>query len=309
MVMKLKKINRILPIYVSCRRGFGVEGLKKTGFLVISPYIGGWWIGRILRECCRWIGLPEKLLYSRKIIRIKPERLIIQDPLITKEYLIWLKYSLPNAEFAFEYGNLIGRAKHLFPDEIPKGISITTYDKADSQRYNISFRSGHEYFSCFIGKKKAKKYDVFFAGADKGRGELLLEIKKRLEELGLKTKFIITSDGLFARKKMYHSTRISYKKIIDYNSKSRAILNVVLPGQHGATMRDFESIFNEIKLITTNQNIKEFDFYKEQNVFIWGESNISDLSNFLYTPFESIEKATLEYHLLDTLYKSRENLC
>ena len=128
-----------------------------------------------------------------------------------------------------------------------------------------------------------------------------------MEELGLKTKFIITADGRLAKKKNYYSKPISYSKVVELVNESRAVLNIVMPNQTGATLRDYESVFNAIKLITNNQSVKDYAFYKEENVFILGKQPLSNLRAFLDTPFSPIEDEIKDELTMDKVVESLLN--
>lgn len=286
-------------IFISARRGYITEGICAEGFDVVYPYKDKSILGRVIREIWFKCGLPKRVWYTK--IKKKVDNIIVQDPLITAEYLAWLKETNQKAKIHFLYGNLVGNAKHITPSCIPEGITKWTFDKNDSEKYGIKLHSSGGYSTFYIGCKKAILYDVFFVGADKGRGEYLCQLEKQMNTLGLRTKFLITADGKLSKKKCYYSKPISYSKVIEYDNASKSILNVVMPNQIGVTMRDFESIFNSIKLITTNKSIKSYDFYKEENIFILGERNLSELVDFLKIPFQSIEKNILQKYTIPAL--------
>jgi hypothetical protein len=42
------------------------------------------------------------------------------------------------------------------------------------------------------------------------------------------------------------------------------------------------------KLITDNENIKDYDFYNPNNIFIWNNNNQNLLSDFLIAPYEEV---------------------
>lgn len=52
-------------------------------------------------------------------------------------------------------------------------------------------------------------------------------------------------------------------------------------------------MFFETKLITNNREIRNFNFYNDNNIFIIGEDNSDRLDSFLHTPFQPIEKEAL----------------
>lgn len=291
-------MNKKSLLIITARRGYPTEAFKKTGYRVCYPYKENNIIERIFREIWFCLRLPQRIWFRK--IDENVDNIIVQDPLITKQYLLWLQSIYPKAKIRFMYQNMVGRAKHIVPSEIPSGITIWTYDGYDSRKYGLNLLQSGGYYNYLIGEKREKIYDVFFVGADKGRGESLLKLQKQMERLGLRTKFIIAPDGRFSKNKKYYSKPISYTEVIDYVTKSKSILNITLPNQLGATMRDYESIFNETKLITTNRNVKNFDFYIKDNVFILGERDLSELPKFLTTPFVPIAREILTKHTLDT---------
>ena len=65
-------------------------------------------------------------------------------------------------------------------------------------------------------------------------------------------------------------------------------------------MRDYESIYNEVKLITTNTNIVNFDFYNKNNIFILGIDDLNKLKEFVASSYEHLPKELLNKYLIDS---------
>lgn len=283
--------------------GFGREGILGEGYKVLLPYIDCNIFGRILREICfRTPLLPKKIWYRKDITKVNPEYVLVTDPLITVEYLEWVKKLFPKAQLNFTYGNMIGKARHIFPDKIPDGWRIWTYDSHDSEKYGIRLFETNAYYNSFVKPLNDIKYDILFVGRDKGRGEYLLSLEKKMRAMGLKTKFIITANGRLSHRKSYYQEEISYSEIIDLIIQSRSILNIALEGQKGMTIRDLESIFFGVKLVTTNKNVINMDFYQPENVFILEGFKIEGLPAFLEkktvdVPAEIKQKHTLKSYI------------
>lgn len=263
----------------------------------LRPYKDKTLATRVLREIWFRLRLPEHVWYNKEILKHSPKTISVYDCLVTKRFLQWLLINNPNSKITFDYCNLVGRAKHIFPDQIPRGISATTYDRADSERYGMILRSGGEFPREHLRERKPIEYDVFYVGADKGRGDYLLELKESFEKMGLRVKMIITADGKLSKRKRYYSKPISYNQVLDYDSKSKAILNIILPGQVGATQRDYEALFLRTKLITNNKNARYFDFYRRENIFILGEDDITELPRFIDAPLAEVPDCVLDRHL------------
>lgn len=290
--------NRDNTIFIMAG-GFGREGILCEGYKVFLPYKNCNIFGRILREICfRTPLLPKKIWYRNDVTKENPEYVLVTDPLITVEYLNWVKKLFPKAQLNFTYGNMIGKARHVFPDKIPDGWRIWTYDSDDSKKYGIRLFNTNAYYSSFVKPLKVVKYDVLFIGRDKGRGEYLLQLEQKLQTMGLKTKFIITADGRFSHRKSYYQNEISYNEIIDLITQSRSILNIALEGQKGMTIRDLESIFFGVKLVTTNKNVINMDFYQPENVFILEGLNVDGLPAFLDTKTVEVSAEIKQKHTL-----------
>ncbi len=278
--------------------GFQYAGFIGDGFKVFHPYKTRSLFMRILRELCfRLPLLPKTLWYKTDVLKEDLKYIVLIDVLITSHYIKWIQQHFPEAQINYVYDNMVGRARNLYPDQIPDGVRLWTYDDNDAQKYKIKLYKHHMYFPSYVKPKQQPEYDVFFIGRDKGRGEMLLELQHRFEAQGLRTKFVITKDGRFSSNKPYYRPEISYEEVREHLTKSKAVLNVILKGQTGITVRDLESVFFGIKLITTNPHIRDFDFYCPENMFILEEDNIDMVRDFLNKPTAKIGDEILDSHL------------
>lgn len=299
---KADKENTV--IIIAAMNEYFYNGIASEGYKVFLAYKKVSIALRVLREFCFCIPfMPKKIWYDQKILDINPQYIIVRDVIITKDYLEWLREHFPTAQINFSYGNMVGKARHIYPQEIPETIRAWTYDSYDSEKYNIRLKKTSYYFKCFVKEKREIKYDILFVGREKGRGEILLKLKEYLERNGLKTKFVITSDGRFAHKKKYYQSEVSYEQIATWISESRSVLNVAMENQHGITVRDMECLFNKVKLITTNKNIRQAELYNEKNMYILDDSNWSGLLVFLKSEYDDSEKVDLKKYSLEEAIK------
>lgn len=295
------KINKEDILFVTAETGYGKIGLEKGGYHVLHPYNYRTTIGRIILEVLVRLNLSQTLIFNKKILKDKWRYLIVEDSIITKQFLIWIRKNFPDSRIIFKYTNMIGKAHHILPQDVPDEIEIWTYDKYDSDKYGIKLSKCGGYPTYYVGKKREKKYDIMYVGKDKGRSEEILYLQKKFENLGLKTKFLIMPTTRISKKKSFYSKPISYEEVIKLVTESRAILNITLPNQQGATLRDYESIFNEVKLITTNKNIKFLDFYDSNNVFLLKEDDLNDLPRFIYEPYRTLDSTIVSRYSLDMM--------
>ena len=294
------KINKEDVIIITPVKGYSFEGPRSEGYKVYKPYIEHNFFERLLREL--WFRvrfLPNRIWYNKDLLPTTPKYILVSDPLITVDYLEWLHIKFPNAQLNFAYGNMVGKATHLKPHQIPSYYRVWTYDKYDSDKYGIRLSKTSVYYHSFVKPKENAEYDVVYVGADKGRGDFLLQLESKLNEMGMRTKFVIVKDGKFARGKSYYQKRLTYDEITSLIVKSKAILNVALENQQGITVRDMESLFFDVKLLTTNNNIKNTDIYNTNNVYIIEDLSLKCLQQFMSLPHIPLSNEIKDLHTFD----------
>lgn len=301
--------NCLNTIFIMASKGYDRKTIEEKGVKVFSPYFGDAGFLRIIREICFRIHFfPKVEWYNKSFLCGNYKYIIIIDVNITKHYLKWIIKHFPETQINFVYDNMVGKARNISPKRIPEGIRIWTYDDYDARKYNLFLQKNYWVREMIMHQRKIPEYDVFFVGRDKGRGKMLLELEKTLQGFGLKTKFIITKNGKLSIKKAYYQKPISYEQVIEYDTRSRAILNIIMENQEGLTMRDMEAAVIGVKLITTNRNIVNKDIYNKNNVFIINVDDISTLTDFLNKPFVNVWENIKNKHtfeaMLDELIKA-----
>ena len=257
-------------------------------FASMAPYTNKTLFTRILREIWFRCKLPcAHIWYNKQIESFEGKHLLVYDPQITREYLLWLQKH-NKWTIHFYYGNKVGRARHIRPDKIPAGIPVWTYDDRDSREYamNDCTKAGGNPRSFY--EKQEPAYDVLYVGKDKGRGEFIFRLEQELKNAGMKPFVRVVGDTRFQKKKdPRYGPGMPYDEICQLIAKSRAILNVALPGQEGHTIRDTEAIWNNVKLITTNAKTAERFYYRPENILVVDEKNVTveQIREFLDAPF------------------------
>jgi hypothetical protein len=72
-------------------------------------------------------------------------------------------------------------------------------------------------------------------------------------------------------------------------ANSKVVLDINHPNQKGLTMRTFETIGAQRKLITTNEDIKRYSFYNPNNILVINRKNPELNESFFYSDYEPIE--------------------
>lgn len=72
--------------------------------------------------------------------------------------------------------------------------------------------------------------------------------------------------------------------------QSKAVLDLKLPCHNGLSLRFFEAMYYKKKIITDNVNVKNYDFYHPDNIFITDYEDFSGLKEFLEKPYYEIDE-------------------
>lgn len=184
---------------------------------------------------------------------------------------------------------------------------IFSFDKEDCKKYNFIFRESFyiEEYQRNVPKYNEKKYDIYYLGAlrDKERYDIVKEFKKYAQKYNLTTFFRVVYNKktikILSKEKLedFLSTqKIDYQKNREILKNSKVVLDLSTKGQNGLTLRVPESIAAGVKIITNNEDIKNYDFYNEKNIKII--KKIKDIEKieieFFKEPFVKIEQEIKE---------------
>lgn len=165
-----------------------------------------------------------------------------------------------------------------------------------------------------LKKIPEKQYSISFAGScHSDRLPILrkLEISNRLM-----TNFYIFSPSYMITLLIYFNNFLNLKvndlKSINYEKissdevnkvmkASHAVIDIHHPKQTGLTMRCFEVLASGVKLITTNTDIKNYDFYNTKNILIIDRDKIDldEIEFFLSVEFDHSSMDLIKQYRLD----------
>ncbi|MBR2779896.1 MAG: capsular biosynthesis protein CpsH [Eubacteriaceae bacterium] len=202
--------------------------------------------------------------------------------------------------------------------------TLHSFDPDDCEKYPmLKFRP------LFFGDQFRKeqtvssdyKYDISFLGTiHSDRYAVIKQVKQIAKERGLKcywfmylqSKFIYYFYKLTKKefKEVNESTfsfeKMSAEDIAKVVDESRIILDIQHPKQTGLTMRTIEMIGMNKKLITTNESIRRYDCFNENNVAVIDRKKVtfSDeffRSSYIPLPDEVYEKYSLRSWIIEVL--------
>ena len=87
-----------------------------------------------------------------------------------------------------------------------------------------------------------------------------------------------------------HFKELAYEDYIIKLAESRATLDIPTFGQKNVTTRPIEALATRTKIITTNNLIKKYDFFCDDNVFIIEKDySIEKLKEWLDRPYKDVD--------------------
>lgn len=245
------------------------------------------------------------------------------------DFILFIKCDMPTGKVLQIYKNTFKKAKmclHMWDSisNIPNIENkfkyfdhITSFDRQDSLNNPIiKFRP---LFYCDEYKKEICKtddyeYDLCIIGTiHSDRYKIIKEIKKQAENRGLKmycypylqSKFIYYFYKI--TKKEFRDTKISdfefnkisSKDIASKVDQSRVIIDIQHPKQTGLTMRTIEMLGMNKKLITTNQDISNYDFYDCHNILVFDRQNSNIKLSSLSEQYKAVDSHIYDKYYID----------
>lgn len=180
---------------------------------------------------------------------------------------------------------------------------VLTFDKADSEKYDIKFRPlfFSDSFKRLKEKELSKKYDICFVGTC--HSDRLSIISKIMNDYpNYKYFFYCYLQSWFMyyyyafrdmeyrkkTKKFFKYDQINMDQVAKEMAYSDAILDIHHPKQIGLTMRTIETLGLGKKIITTNIDIMNYDFYNKHNVLVIDRESPIIPENFIKGNYEPL---------------------
>lgn len=176
-------------------------------------------------------------------------------------------------------------------------------------------------------RNKQYKYDISFIGTiHSDRYKIIKTIKDLAEKNNytyyfycyLQSHFIHSyyrltkKEFVNTKKDDFEFDKIQSSLIAEIIVNSNVVLDIQHPKQTGLTMRTIEMLGMNKKLITTNQNIKKYDFYNSNNIAVIDRNYVEIPKGFLNKQYEKINeniynRYSLEHWVLEVLGVESDN--
>lgn len=174
-------------------------------------------------------------------------------------------------------------------------LKLATNDK---WKYSPNFY--FDYPSLFKENNPIINYDVYYVSFyHKSRVDDVISIHKVLKHIFGNVKFIMFCplDNLIYLPEYVNSeieitqSAVSFEEQLAFISQSKVIIDLVISDHKGYSFRLLEGIKFRKKVITTNSNVIDADFYHPNNIFILTKDNYSQINDFLAIDYQELPKS------------------
>lgn len=226
----------------------------------------------------------------------------------TSQLLLKLKKMTPNLRLACFYVDTVEEPVSRCANEIRKdnGVFDRVYSSIESFDWCKEWNTPYSRMSC---ERVANEYDLYFCGNNKGRIDFMISLANKLRENGLTIHLDIRPEGFNIPEENIDQFFIiddqhvlDYSEVVERTCKANCILDLVQKGQKGVSLRFYEAVVYNKKLLTNNPTIYEFPYYdarymkyfdKIEDVdFAWLQNNME--VNFGYKNEFSIKRLLLD---------------
>ena len=283
------------------------ENLRFHGFDVIDfsldsltfryPSVGA----RLAVQWRKLLGNPA----AKRELMVELKRRELSDTLAQHthfDYALFIRADVYPEKFLKEIKNKSGFMVNYPWDGIarfataPAQISLFdryyAFDPADLHRYPAARPATSFYFDCLPPLDEPPGDDIYFVGAHRNdRTDAIVRFCRHAQSAGWPLDFQIARDGNPQAEQHYPVSNIhfhngiTYRTHLDHARRARVLADFVISTHNGLSLRTFEAIGYGKKLITTNTEVKKYDFYHPDNFFVWDGQCFDGMDEFLATPY------------------------
>lgn len=252
-----------------------------------------------------------KKLYKRISVNKKYDLFIlIRGQFITEQFISNVKKELMRSD-----GTTVYYTWDSFCDTGNGRYIFRLFDRAftfDRRDYELYREEGLGFLPLFCidtyvdcNKDNEKKYDICVVAACKmDRYSIVEKIEAVYEEtfiylyikpIGYILNYIFKKKYRKLNRKLLRFRPLNHALICNIYSQSKAVLDIPSTFQSGLTIRTLECLGSHSKLITTNTDVKEYDFYNEKNIYVLDEEEmVLPNSEWLNNSYEEIDKKIID---------------
>lgn len=232
-------------------------------------------------------------LFLRCLYKSKIKQFGLYDLVIIKDELDYLRYlNVDPAKTILMLRNTLTKKTM----DLINGFngSIYSFDVLDLQAHGFNYYPQYSSALSLVRDNIisiSQKYDICFVGKDKGRECVIYDIKNSLVNRYNIRFEVIPDNSRYSNVFCKSAYKYSYLTYLETQLSSKAVLDIVQPGQSSETMRLIEALSVGCKVITNNPNVINHPLYHASNVLYFDSIDFLNKeidafmskSNFIYS--------------------------
>lgn len=244
----------------------------------------------------KWKTIQSNILKKIQELGGLDYALFISGDIFTKEFLQFIRQHSRNGIVNYQFDGL-----HRFPNIyrlIDEFDRFYVFDPEDLQYSNQLLPATNFYFDDDLVIPNQGLSDFYFTGVHfDSRIQVISNFCRYIEE----RKFLNPDINILINRKVkngeliYSAKNISFiDKILDFRENvnrakaTKILVDFVINEHQGLSFRTFEALGYRKKLITTNYEVKKYDFYHPNNILAWDGKSFDELDHFISLPFQDI---------------------
>ncbi|MEK4039043.1 hypothetical protein NYE44_24295 [Paenibacillus sp. FSL L8-0493] len=229
------------------------------------------------------INLPLKWIWNKVLFKndfVNEDELcfVFTPGWYYPNFIEYLKKRYKTSKFVFYFSDTIESKLNVIPslniDYLKESFDLVlSYNQQDVKKYNLKYTS--IYYSkmpqSWIGKLPLyDQVDVLFIGAARNRLNEIRSAYKKLTNAGLKCFFYVVSinsehelndEGIY-----YSKSAMPFREYLGRTMSAKCILEILDTNTTGCTLRFWEAVMYDKKLITNYKYAKDNAFYNPLNM-------------------------------------------
>lgn len=250
----------------------------------------------------QWVLPSADRLYERLLLEKGAKHydtiLVVNGQTLSHQMLSSLRTSFPAARLVLYMWDSIDNRRGVV-DNLPFFDTTFSFDPLSARNYGMRLRplffskgferspgDDFDYHLSFVGTAHTDRYGV----VSRLRQSLLPELRSYwylyLQAPWVYHAYRVSNQAMRqARRDEFQFEPLNKMALQSVFSRSLAIVDIEHPRQRGLTMRTFETTGSHKKLITTNAQVREYDFFNDNNICIVDRAEPRVPSAFLESPF------------------------
>ncbi len=199
---------------------------------------------------------------------------------------------------------------------------LYSFDQNDIKKYpelKMDFLTNYYVFDENRERYNSKELDLYYIGALGGklphqRRDFLLEkllknfTGKTEVKIHLEKHFLLSENEKLKNSKIeYIYDYVSYHEAMEKTKSSKIVIDIRKKHHIGLSFRFFECMYYEVKIITDNETVKNYDFYNPNNILVVDFDKIDnyqkEINSFVHLPYQKLTEEIIKKYSIKNWIK------